>query len=239
MKRYAVIDIGTLKVKSLIASTSKNGELKEIYSSNTLTCFGCEMDANEGRVLEKNLLKTINELKRVKLLLEKHNVKNFKIVSTHAMRRAKNRSVVKEKIKKEVGFKVDSISQKKEAELFFQAALRDFPENKEYAVLDMGGGSVQILIGDKHNLKKIHMMQTGAQFLHDNFTKDPSNPNGFTQLSEIEKMKRLILHELIPLKKTHNIPIVYGSSNIIDLMKAINIPLKTHNYRLKIHDFLS
>lgn len=39
---YAVIDIGTLKVKTLIAEVSKNGNLTEKYSSNTLTCFGCE-----------------------------------------------------------------------------------------------------------------------------------------------------------------------------------------------------
>ena len=227
-KNYAVIDIGTLKVKFLIASLTPSGELIEKYSSNTLTCFGCEMDKNNGYVLEENLVKTINELKRCKSLLKKYGVKKYRVVSTHAMRRAKNKVEILKRIKKEVGFEVESISQEKEAEFFFTAVLKDFPENNEYAVLDMGGGSVQVLIGTKGKLIKVHMMQTGAQYLHDNFTKDPSNPNSFTTPEDLEIMKEYILKELLPLEKTKGLPIIYGSSNIIDLMKAINLPLETH-----------
>ena len=37
MQNYAVIDIGTLKVKFLIAQVLDNGEIKEVYFSNNLT----------------------------------------------------------------------------------------------------------------------------------------------------------------------------------------------------------
>jgi exopolyphosphatase/guanosine-5'-triphosphate,3'-diphosphate pyrophosphatase len=225
---YAVIDIGTLKVKFLIASLSPSGEMIEKYSSSTLTCFGCEMDANHGFVLEKNLKKTIDELSRCKKILKKFNVKNFRVVSTHAMRCAKNKDEIIKRIKKQVGFEVENITQEQEAKLFFSAVLRDFPDKRDYAVLDMGGGSVQVLIGSQGNLKSTHMMQTGAQFLHDNFTKDPSNPESFTTLEDLEKMKNYILKQLLPLKKAEDLPLIYGSSNIIDLMKAIKLPLEEH-----------
>jgi exopolyphosphatase/pppGpp-phosphohydrolase len=107
--------------------------------------------------------------------------------------------------------------------------MRDFAgTSREYAVLDVGGGSVQVLIGNAKNLRKVHTMQTGAQFLHDNFTKDSGNPKSFTTLGDIERMKKHIVKELFPLKRQKNMPIIYGSSNIIDLMKAIGIPLKTN-----------
>lgn len=236
-KNYAVVDIGTLKVKLLIASISKNGDLVEKNSSNTLTCFGCEMDENRGFVKEKFLRKTIDELRRCKQLISDMGVSEYRVVSTHAMRRAKNKDEILRRIKKEVGFNVENISQEEEAELFFKAVMKDFPKGKEYAVLDIGGGSVQILIGAQNKLNNIHMMQTRAQFLHDNFTKNSNDPKGFTTLKDIEKMKEYILQELLTLKKNLDIPIIYGSSNIIDLMKAIGLALgphedsKTHPYK--------
>ena len=78
--KCAVIDIGTLKVKFLIADVKTSGELNEVYSSSILTCFGSDIDANKGRVLEKNLFKTLKELQRCKSILQKHSVKNFKVV---------------------------------------------------------------------------------------------------------------------------------------------------------------
>lgn len=227
-KNYAVIDIGTLKVKLLIASIAKNGELVEKYSSNILTCFGCEMDKNNGFVLEENLIKTINELKRCKTLLKKYNVKKFRVVSTHAMRRALNRDEILKRIKKEAGFDVENISQGEEAKLFFKAVMRDFQKDHEYTDIDMGGGSVQVLTGTLEKLKSTHLMQTGAQYLHDNYTKNSKDPKSFTTPKDIEKMKEYILQELLPLKKESNLPIIYGSSNIIDLMKAIELPLDSH-----------
>ena len=143
------------------------------------------------------------------------------------MRRARNKNEIIKQIKKNVGFDVENISQEEEAKLFFQAVMRDFADSRrEYALLDVGGGSVQVLIGNSRNLRQVHMMQTGAQYLHDNFTKDHSNPKSFTTLEDIEKMKEHILKQLLPLKKANNTPIIYGSSNIIDLMKAVGIPLK-------------
>jgi exopolyphosphatase/guanosine-5'-triphosphate,3'-diphosphate pyrophosphatase len=233
---YAVIDIGTIKVKFFIASPSNSG-LHEIYSSSVLTCFGCGMTENKGYVEEARLQDTINELKRCKRILKKYKVKKSRVVSTHALRRAKNRKVIVKKIKNETGFDVINISQKEEAELFFKAALRDFPKSSRYAVLDIGGGSVQILVGNPGKLDKIHMMQTGAQYLHEKFTNDPHNPKSFTRTEDIENMKKHIISQLLPLDKGLKAPVVYGSTNIIDLMKAVNVPLKsfekskTHPYK--------
>lgn len=230
MTNLAVIDIGTLKVKFLISSVSSDGKIVTKYSSSTLTCFGCDMDANKGYVLEENLEKTLNELKRCAELLKTHKVKNFRVVSTHAMRRAKNKDEILRRIKKVVGFDVENISQEEEAQIFFTAVLKDFAnKNKEYAIVDMGGGSVQILIGKAGKKpQRVHMMQTGAAFLHENFTKDSSNPKGVTTLEDIEKMKDHILKELLPFKPKKNIPIIYGSTNIIDLMKTVKLPLDPH-----------
>lgn len=237
MKNYAVIDIGTLKVKFLVAQILENGGLKEIYFSNNLTCFGCNMDETGGFILEKNLRATINELLRCRELLNDYNVEKFKVVSTHALKNAKNREAVKKEMEDKTGFEIENIPQDQEALLFFQAVMNGFPDDKkEYTVVDVGGGSVQILIGSKNELKFTHRMQSGGQFLHEHFTKNPHIAESFTTEEDIEKMRKYLLEQLVPLPKGLKTPIVYGSTCIIDLMKAMHIPLEIYPHS-KTHPF--
>lgn len=237
MKNYAVIDIGTLKVKFLIAHILEGGGIKELYFSNNLTCFGCNMDETGGFILEKNLRATISELLRCRALLKDYNVEKFKVVSTHALRNAKNREVAKKEMEEKTGFEIENISQDQEALLFFQAAMNGFSDGKkEYTVVDVGGGSVQILIGSKNELKIVHRMRSGGQFLHENFTKNPHLPESFTTEEDIERMRKYLLEQLLPLPAGLETPIIYGSSNIIDLMKAMGIPLESY-FGSKTHPF--
>jgi len=239
---YAVLDIGTLKVKFLIAASLPSGELKEVYFSNNLTCFGCNLDETGGYITEKNLQKTIEEILRCKQILKTYEVIKTRVVSTHALRNAKNREEVSKTIEARTGFKIDNISQDEEALLFFKAVMRGFSaDNKQYAVVDVGGGSVQILLGSKNELKMVYQLPTGAQLLHENFTQRPHLAESFTTEEDIEKMRRYILEQLTPIQNNLKTPIIYGSSCIIDLMKTLGIPLsshsasKTHPYQTYIH----
>ncbi|MCL5010718.1 MAG: hypothetical protein M1127_00690 [Patescibacteria group bacterium] len=238
MQNYAVIDIGTLKVKFLVAQVLDNGGIKEVYFSNNLTCFGCNMDETGGHIAPNNLQTTIGELLRCKKLLCDYSVVKFKVVSTHALRNAKNREAVKKEMEEKTGFEIENISQDQEALLFFKAVMNGFPDNKkEYTVVDVGGGSVQILIGNKKELKLTHRMRSGAQFLHENFTQNPHLEESFTTEQDIENMRRYLLEQLIPLPGGLKTPIIYGSTCIIDFMKAIGVPLdgysesKTHPFK--------
>ncbi len=226
--RFAVIDIGTLKVKFLVAEFYSDGTYQEIYKSNTLTCFGCEMQENGGLITDKNLNDTIIELNRCKQIIQELKVDDFRVVSTHAMRKANNREEVIQKIKAQTGFRVDNISQDQEAELFFNAVLRDFPKNNKYAIADIGGGSVQILIGTPDHLIEKYLLPIGAQYLHETFTSNPHNELSVTTTADIDRIKDHIVSQLLPIATTQNTPLIYGSTNIIDLCKAIGIKLDQH-----------
>lgn len=226
---YGVVDIGTLKVKTEVTSVEENGVLQRRYSSNTLTCFGVGLDENNGLVQKQYIQQTLAELKRVKAEFEKHGVDKFRVVSTHAMRRAANRESILERIRREVGFEVENISQEEEAKFFFLAVMRTFlPEDREYAVIDVGGGSVQVLIGTKHDLRRSHMMKTGTVSLHEKFVANPHDPDSFTTQENIEQMKGEILRQLMPLGGGKGIPLIYGSSMVIDIMQQIKIKLDPH-----------
>ncbi len=226
--RYAVIDIGTLKVKLLIASLAPDGSLVQHYASNTLTCFGCDMEQNHGQVLTENLMKTIKELKRCRDKLAQYGVRTSRVISTHALRQARNREEIMAWIQAETGFAVENITAEREAELFFWAVMRDFPAGRRYALVDMGGGSMQLMLGDRLGLERVHLLPTGAARLHELFTKDSQVDTSFNTPGDIEKVRRYILEQFMPVEPAAGVPIIYGSSNVLDMMQAVGIPLEDH-----------
>jgi len=241
-RKYAVVNIGSLKTKCLLGFFDKNDKFFPLHKSNNLTCFGCGMHENGGRILEKNIKETIKEVLRLKRIIEKNNCQEVRLFATHALRNAVNKQEVKSQIEKATGFKIEIIEPEEEGELYFQAVIRDFTSNDNYIVTDIGGGSVQILIGNKEKLLKNYSFQTGAQFLHETFVRDPHNPETLTKKEDLERIEKYLAEQYTALNGEIGLPLIYGSSNIIDLFKAIKIPLKPyknslpHPYKANVKD---
>ncbi|HUV71948.1 MAG TPA: hypothetical protein VMW25_02980 [Clostridia bacterium] len=229
-KRFGVIDIGSLKIKFEIVESSIGHHLTTIRQSSTLTGLGVRMRENKNKPLLENLERTIKELKRCKDIIEKEKVNKLRIVSTHALREmGEEGENIARLIKKRVGFNVEIISQQEEAELFFKAVMHDFETNDDFSVVDSGGGSVQILIGNKNQLKHFFLLKLGAQYLHDNFSPRYTGKD-FPTREEIEQMKKYILQQLIPIPKKLKTPLIYGSSCIIDIFKTLSFTLSPFPY---------
>lgn len=238
-KKFAVIDIGTLKVKLQIVETAKSlDKSRIIQQSNTLTCLGVRMEENNNKPWPNYLKQTIDELHRCKKTIERENVDRMRVVSTHALREmGKVGEEIALQIKREVGLPVEIISQQEEAELFYKAVLRDFNTTDNFTVVDVGGGSVQVLIGNKKKLVKSFLLKCGAQLLFDRFSPRHTG-NDFPTRSELRKMEKYILEQLSPIPTNIKTPVIYGSSVIIDLFKTIGLKMesfelsKTHPYKI-------
>jgi exopolyphosphatase/pppGpp-phosphohydrolase len=221
-KRIGVIDIGNLKVKLEIVEV-KQGKVVSLYASNTLTCLGLRMNENNNRPWRENLKKTIEELKRCRRILGEHGIDETRVVSTHALREMGATGVkVAKKIEKEAGLRVEIISQKEEAELFFKAVTHRWPGEEELTIVDVGSGSVQVLLGNRKKLKQDHLLKMGAQYLHDTFSPRHGGGDSPTE-EEILRMRRYILQHLACLPAGIKTPVVYGSSCIINLFQALKL----------------
>lgn len=227
--KVAVVDIGTLKVKLLIVEVTSSSTFTRLYQSNTLTCLGVRMHENNGRPKPEYLRQTIEELKRVKSVLEKEQISKIQVVSTHALREMGNVGYeIASTINDETGFTIEIIRQQEEARLFFQAVVKDFTSKRDFTIVDVGGGTVQILIGNKDRLKHTYLLKTGAQYLEDNFVTGHTE-NDFPTREEIRKMQQYIMEQLVLIPSKIRTPVVYGSSCIIDVFKALRIKLDTHS----------
>lgn len=133
-KRLGVIDIGNLKVKLEVVEIGA-GQTTSLYNSNTLTCLGLRMNENNNRPLEENLQATLIELKRCQKILNDQKVDKIRVVSTHALREmGEAGKKIQEKIKQEVGLKIEIISQEEEAELFYRAVTHTWPNDEALAI---------------------------------------------------------------------------------------------------------
>lgn len=226
-KRYGVVNVGSLKVKCLVG-TFEGKDLSVLYRSNELTCLGCGMEENQGAILKEHLEETVEEVLRVKKVIERAGCVKTRAFATHALRDAANQESVRKTIRAETGFDPVIVEPEREGHLYFQAVMRGLPENQDYAVTDIGGGSVQVLIGNREGLAGNYSFPTGAQVLHEKFTTDPHSPESRTTREDLERMEKVLKKQYSSIESEAGLPLIYGSTNIIDLFGALDIPLKPY-----------
>ncbi len=154
------------------------------------------------------------------------------------LEKQKNVNQVLCKIKEDTNFDVEIISQETEAQTLFESVSKDFL-NKTIAVVDVGGGSVQVIIGKDNEIYEMYPFKAGAYFMQEEFSKS-HHPT----LQELKNARDFLKKEFLSLSKSKYHPeyIVYGTTNIIDFMKVMNIPLTKfvskglHKYKTDIRN---
>jgi exopolyphosphatase/pppGpp-phosphohydrolase len=219
MSKKAVIDIGSLKMKVAIFDAAK----RQLLSSESyLTLLGKSIDEHH-EVIAESLEKLEDALRTVAGNLKKRRIREVVIIGTEALRRARNISAIQTLIAHYFpNHELNVVEQAKEAELFFQAVSREFPDQHIVAA-DVGGGSVQIIEG-KYDTKsketivdqKYHLA-TGTYRLQQQYS--PRNDVISDKLPEAHDHVMRAYKEV----KTSAPILVFGSSCMLDFVVSSGI----------------
>jgi len=233
-KKFAIFDLGSGSVKSLIVETDEKGDFKIIESERVEPCPPGKglLDVSQT-VLEEPLLKNIETLKYFLKKALQHGADEAHIISTEALRKAENKDEVIAKISQATGITPFVISQKQEAELFWKGVTADFPEGMEVAAIDIGGGTIQFMYGTKNSLRGHKLLSTGVFRLKEKFqTGDPFSED------DISRVESAIRDEIADLdvQFSPQTPYIHGSSAVIDFYQAVGLPLETFEHS-KSHPF--
>ena len=155
-----------------------------------------------------------------------NNVVKYRVVTTEAIRKAKNSEEVLEKIKESTGLNVDVLTHDDEARIYYHFVAKDF-NNDRIAVVDIGGGSVQVVIGEGPKLLATHLLKTGSYFLQESEVSGlyaHEKGSGKSKENYHEAMRSMVG------KDYGTKTLIYGSTNIIDLFEALKIPLAKSGY---------
>jgi len=153
--KLAAIDIGSNAARMQISKVlDYNGQVyfKKIEYIRFPLRLGHDVFKEKiiGPQKEENLYKF---LQVCKLLIELHEVKDYAICATSAMREAKNSDKIIGRMKSMLGMEIEIISGNKEAEVV-NNVLVDLLDDKQYLHIDVGGGSTELNIYSQR--KKLH-----------------------------------------------------------------------------------
>ena len=163
----ASIDIGSNTAILLIASIEK-GELYPLYNQYETPRLGKGIDIN-GKITDDKIELLLKILKQFKRKIEEHNCIKTIITATNAMRLANNSEEIISKVKNDLALNIQIIPGEKEAELSFLGGSSAFPNINEKVIIDIGGGSTEIIYGNKNNILFKHSFQVGTVSLTEKF----------------------------------------------------------------------
>ena len=149
MTRVAAIDCGTNSIRLLIAEPDSSGGLRDLDRRLEIVRLGQGVDAS-GEFHPDALQRTFAAVDQYQELIKKADVPVEKVhfVATSAARDAKNRDTFFTGIKQRLGVLPDVISGETEARLSFIGALsRVAPDGEPVLVMDIGGGSTELITG--------------------------------------------------------------------------------------------
>jgi exopolyphosphatase / guanosine-5'-triphosphate,3'-diphosphate pyrophosphatase len=149
VRRVAAIDCGTNSIRLLIAEPAGLDGLKDLERRLEIVRLGQGVDAS-GEFHPDALQRTFAAVDEYAKLIKKADVpvERIHFVATSATRDVKNRETFFAGIKQRLGVLPDVISGEAEARLSFVGALsRVRPEAEPVLVLDIGGGSTELITG--------------------------------------------------------------------------------------------
>ena len=149
MSKVAAIDCGTNSIRLLIAEPDGSSGLKDLERRLEIVRLGQGVDAT-NEFHPDALRRTFGAVDEYAKLIKKADVEVEKVhfVATSAARDVKNRDAFFAGIQERLGVEPDVVSGGSEARLSFLGALsRVKPDGEPVLVMDIGGGSTELITG--------------------------------------------------------------------------------------------
>jgi exopolyphosphatase / guanosine-5'-triphosphate,3'-diphosphate pyrophosphatase len=228
MMQVAIIDMGTNTFHLLLAELMPEG-FTITYREKVPVKIGMG-GINQGLITDAGIERALKTMRSFKITLQETGVEKVMAFGTSALRNARNGEAVAKRIESETGIQTQIISGVQEAEYIYKGTKAAIKMGSEKClVMDIGGGSVEFIIGNEEEIFWSHSFEIGGQRLLERFQKhDPISSD------EIRNLFQFFLHELSPLfeaLKIHQPNLLIGSSGTFDTLSNMycirnDIPLK-------------
>jgi len=149
MTRVAALDCGTNTVRLLIADLDPTtSSQKTLVREVRIARLGQDVDRT-GRFADEAIARVFATTEDYASLMESHGVEAVRFVATSAARDADNSQAFAAGIRSRVGVDPEVVTGEEEARLAFDGATRGLDAaTGPLAVLDLGGGSTEVITGD-------------------------------------------------------------------------------------------
>ncbi|HEY5523177.1 MAG TPA: Ppx/GppA phosphatase family protein [Desulfuromonadaceae bacterium] len=229
--RIAAIDIGSNSIRCIIAEASKEGKFKIMDDEKATVRLG-ERLAITGVISDDASHRAIEAIRRFQKLVTGLNVEAVEAVATSAVRTATNGKELVATLSKELGHEIKVISGEEEAELTAASALSNFDMyGKRYAMVDIGGGSVEIVTAYGNHVEEFYSLDLGAVVMTDRFLM--SDPIAEDELRKLQRHIRESLKRTFTGKRV-SVDSLIGSGGTLTAIGCMAMQMRKDNY-VSIH----
>ncbi|MCO4841955.1 MAG: Ppx/GppA family phosphatase [Yoonia sp.] len=168
---YAALDLGTNSCRMLIAQP-KGSQFHVLDSFSKSVQLGHGLEST-GKLSCASMNRTINAIRICRQKLDRHGVKNMRLVATEACRRARNGENFVAQVRRETGLTLEIIKPEEEARLaVISCAPLVSTKTEQLLVVDIGGGSTELVWIDLTNVPARERPRAIMR-LHAGFKSDP------------------------------------------------------------------
>lgn len=208
--RLAAVDIGSNSVHLIIADTFGPHSFQVIDRERERVKLGAGA-FKSGRLLPGPSQDAMAALKRCATLCKRHNVQRILAVATSAVREASNGREFLQAVKRQTGIDARPIDGIEEARLIYRGVRHATDlEGRKALMLDLGGGSLEVMYGNARRLITKKSLPLGVQRLRDMFNgEDPLSRRSRTRLLKlVESTLSPVLKDI----RRRGIDVVIGTS---------------------------
>ena len=162
--RIAVVDIGTNSTRLLVADVDPHsGHVDELDRQTTVTRLGQGVDTS-GELAPEAMDRVFTTLAGYRQSIDAHEVDRTTAVLTSAVRDASNGAAFMQRVKDDFGLTARTLSGEEEARMTFLGATaeRDANAPQPVVVIDIGGGSTELVVGSDRTIEHFASTQAGV-----------------------------------------------------------------------------
>ena len=241
LRKIAAIDVGTNSTHMLVASVDASLRTFSIELAEKSTTRLGEKDPDTGQLTPEAMDRGLESLRRFKELAISHQVEQIVIAATSAVREAPNGRDFLQTVQDQLGLDVDLVSGPEEARLIYLGVLSGMPfGDRPHLVLDIGGGSTELILADGRDARALTSTRVGAVRLQREVVKDdpiPPNRRSFLQ-AFIQGSREPAVDKVHRRIKPGEKPVLVATSGTAMAIGALAAteddrpPLKLHGYKV-------
>ncbi len=202
--RIAAFDLGTNSFHLLVVDAHPDGTFAPLVREKEMLRLG-DVLSHEGRISEAAMKRAVTTVRRFRALAEGVDSDDVVACATSAIREADNGGELVDRINSEAGVRVSVISGLEEARLIFEAVRASVVIDPGPALcLDLGGGSLEVTVGDTSGLRWASSVKLGAARLTAELVgTDPLSSEDVRRLRErVTSLLAPLADEVAPLHPT-------------------------------------
>lgn len=166
IKTFAAIDVGSFELTMKIFEFSGKNSIREIDCTGRKLDLGTDTYAR-GKISNEKLDELCRTLKEFREIMSAYKVESYKAYGTSAIRETENFAIIQDQIAQRTGIRVEKLSNSEQRFLDYKSvaskgeSFRRIIEEKT-AILDIGGGSIQLSLFDNDTLVSTQNLRLGV-----------------------------------------------------------------------------